>query len=165
MTILHYACLFGTVNQVKGLLTNENIDSFDEDDQTPLVCATINGMFDIIKELVKSGADVNKQCSSGYTALHHASYSLMPGRLEIMEYLIKNGADVNVQNNDGDTPLHMSIAYRHPRRVSLLLNNGADPYIANNKGQTAFNLSSNNGEIKDILDAYCAPDIKEPDIK
>ena len=61
---------------------------------------------DMIKELIRAGADIHLADNEGNTALHHAldNYSQDSAR-----FLIKKGADYNRPNNDGVTPVQMAI--------------------------------------------------------
>jgi ankyrin repeat protein len=63
--------------------------------------AAINNNTDLVKLLIKNGADVNDN-SNGVTPLYAASRN---GNFSIVKILIENGADVNKANNDGFTPL------------------------------------------------------------
>jgi len=66
--------------------------------------AAENGDLDIVKLLVKHGADINVVDSDGNTPLALTAFK---GWLEIVHFLIENGADVNIKNDNGDTALHM----------------------------------------------------------
>lgn len=59
-----------------------------------------NGNLELVKLLVESGADINKQNSVGYTAIFYSS------KTNIWEYLIKNGANLEVKHKGKiETPL------------------------------------------------------------
>lgn len=55
----------------------------------------------IVRLLLKNGADVNERTENGRTALHDACLN---GSLEAVTLLLKHGADVNIVDNDGLTP-------------------------------------------------------------
>ena len=68
----------------------------------PLWIAAFRGHLDIVKILVKRGANVNSKTKTSATPLHAAcSY----GHYEIVKYLVENNADIAVEyvNDDGDT--------------------------------------------------------------
>ena len=60
---------------------------------------------DIIKELIRAGAQINAADNTGNTALH---YALENGALEEARFLIKKGADYNRPNNKGKTPAQLA---------------------------------------------------------
>ena len=57
---------------------------------TPLHIASSNGYSDIVKYLIKSGANLEEETSGKATPLLCASYY---GHIEIVNFLIQNGAD------------------------------------------------------------------------
>ena len=63
------------------------------------------GYEEIVKALVKAGADVNAKESAGWTALHYAG---LCGSKDIVQALVIAGADVNATNNDGLTALQLA---------------------------------------------------------
>jgi uncharacterized protein len=67
----------------------------------PLAYAAAYGNLEIVKLLVKAGADLNGQVAYGDVALIKADEH---GNVDILEYLIEQGADVNVPNLYGMTP-------------------------------------------------------------
>ena len=60
---------------------------------------------DIVKELVRAGADINIANNEGNTALH---YALRYGNQDVSRYLVKKGADYNRANNQGVTPVQLA---------------------------------------------------------
>lgn len=67
-----------------------------------LIIASAEGDIDAVKELIKSGTDVNLKDYGGKTAL---MYAVLNSHIEIMEELINAGAKVNIKDNTGYTPL------------------------------------------------------------
>ena len=63
--------------------------------------AARKGNVEIVKMLLKEGADVNARDKYGRTALYVAAWR---GHVEIVKMLLKEGADVNAADNDGNTP-------------------------------------------------------------
>ena len=72
---------------------------------TPLSIATIKGHADIVKLLLKSGADPSARNKDGGTALH---YACLLGRPEIAMLLVDHGADANATAINGDTPIDVA---------------------------------------------------------
>ena len=65
-----------------------------------LITATKKKDLNKVKELIKSGADLNAKDTFGGTALIIASNI---GHTEIVKLLIESGSDVNIASNDGRT--------------------------------------------------------------
>ena len=59
-------------------------------------------MFNVSKELIAAGADINKEDNDGRTALWTAAAK---GHTECLQELIAAGADINKEDNDGRTAL------------------------------------------------------------
>lgn len=71
-TSLHLACLYGHVDVVKVLLSDERVDvnARDDDDGTSLADASASGFHEIVELLLaKKGIEVNLKDSDGETAL------------------------------------------------------------------------------------------------
>ncbi|RTE81758.1 hypothetical protein BHE90_003759 [Fusarium euwallaceae] len=89
-----------------------------------------------IKHLLKTGIDINSQCSNGQTALHWAA---IHGRYYLLEYLIRKSADTNIRDRTGDTALHKILMGPTPEAlpaVQALIHGGARIDIKGGKGLT-----------------------------
>ena len=64
-------------------------------------------MPDIVKTLIKIGADIEAKNSEGNTPLHFAAQS---GNTEVIMALLAAGADINATNQDGLT--HYNSLYK-----------------------------------------------------
>ncbi|XP_019852817.1 PREDICTED: uncharacterized protein LOC109582514 [Amphimedon queenslandica] len=77
---------------------------FEDDDSTPLHCASETGNSEIIKLLITKGkADVNAVDEDNKTPLFNA---VKKGSIEVVEILLTNGAKTDVVDKDGETLLH-----------------------------------------------------------
>jgi ankyrin repeat protein len=94
--------------------------------------ASRDGNLEVVKELIKAGADINKY-ENDTTPMYHASEN---GRLDVVKELVKAGADVNKGDKFGVTPLHIASLWGRMEVVSELLNAGADINKANEDGET-----------------------------
>lgn len=112
-TLLHMAVLKNDFLQVKCLL-REKVDCNRGDNlgMTSLHYAARNGNSEILDlllnpcryEIFRSGAFVNKQDATGWTALHYAIAFKRAGTVSL---LIRGGANVNLATNDGVTSFQL----------------------------------------------------------
>lgn len=147
--------LTGHVEVVK-LLVSRSADKSCKDKQgyTPLHAAAASGHLEIVKYLLRMGAEVNVGFSwrftrqntqrslwicfdsrlftpqidepngFGNTALHVACYM---GQEAVATELVNHGANVNQPNKCGYTPLHLAaVSTNGALCLELLVNNGAD---------------------------------------
>lgn len=136
-------------------------------ERTQLHTACLNHKYELVKELIKNGLDINKQDVDGQTALYLAKNS------EIIEILLAAGADPNLQEKYagytalmdtliwpckkkfiqlvnitdpniktifGYTALMLASRNNDLEAIELLINAGADPYILNNEGEDFYDL-------------------------
>ncbi len=105
------------------------VDERDRAGRTALHYAAADDEPDVLRELIRQGADVNARDHAGWTPLHFAADR---GNLVIAEELIRARADVNATNQLGEEPLFRAVAVGKIGNVravaALLLDNGADPY-------------------------------------
>ena len=89
---------------------------------TALHVAAEEGHLVIVEFLLKAGAHVNAQASSGQLSpLHSALLSNKSPRRQIVKLLIESGADVNAKGPSGMTPLHYSAKSRDVEIVKMIL--------------------------------------------
>jgi ankyrin repeat protein len=60
---------------------------------------------EVVKLLVEAGADINRRCEHGRTALHMASAW---GHLDVVKYLVEHGADPAIAAEVDGTPAQMT---------------------------------------------------------
>jgi uncharacterized protein len=99
----------------------------------------------VIKELIKAGADVNYTDEWGNTALIEViecslyTEAQKKNRVEVIQALLKAKVNINHANNTGDTALIRAIQKHDFDAVQILLKiSGIDLNHANNKGNTAL---------------------------
>ncbi|EGG20731.1 hypothetical protein DFA_00594 [Cavenderia fasciculata] len=68
----------------------------------PLHCAAWHGHYDVAKELISSGSDINALSWDSRSPLHYAAGNQ---HVNVSELLITSGANINQRNKDGYTPL------------------------------------------------------------
>ncbi|CAF4114841.1 unnamed protein product [Rotaria magnacalcarata] len=96
---------------------------------TPLMIATGKGSYEKLKVLLVHGADPNKQCATGDTALNLAVHRQ---KYPIVDLLLQYYANPNVYNQSGKTALHravMSYPDENAHYIQVLLDARADPNI------------------------------------
>jgi ankyrin repeat protein len=104
------AILQGDAHEVEELLNmNANVDEIVDDnnpnfehDTTALMIAIHGRNADIVNLLIKNGADLDLQNSSGWTALMIATTTDQGG---MVKYLVNKGANLNVRTVDGHAAL------------------------------------------------------------
>ena len=129
------------------------VDIRDREAWTPLyyVTAEIPQSVDIMRWLLKRGANANAQTLYRRTPLHCAAYD---ANLEAVQVLIEYNADIGLRENDGDTALYNSLLNISRSRegevvdiVRRLLEYGADPNMRGAKGSTPLHQASSHGSI------------------
>ncbi|KAJ6781041.1 hypothetical protein PWT90_04781 [Aphanocladium album] len=154
-----------------------NQSSFDPDLQdtsgwTPLmIAASVPESDDVIKVLIKAGADINAKNNSGQTALHFVASkknldtaklllehkastrvkdrrgqypvhrAAAVGSVPMCLLLLKKLSPTNPQDIEGYTPLHHAVAEGHGDTAVALLKEGADATIKNSEGELALDLA------------------------
>lgn len=152
------AALFGTVlgNNLAMLekLLNKvsDINSvINEDGKTLLHVAAKNNLTEVVKVLIKNGADVNAE--SKYNELCPFSKfgtpplinAIASDSLETMQLLISHGAYVNKKvESDDDTALDVAIKFASTDVVEFLINCGTDVNTQNQFYQTPLRLALEN---------------------
>ncbi len=90
---------------------------------------------DMIKDLVKAGAKVNRKDENETTPLFNA---INGSYLATVKELIKAGANVNCKDKNKNTPLIKAIQRQGESMIQLLLNAGANVTYSNQHGKTAL---------------------------
>jgi len=98
------------------------MDSFNNNGDTPLICAIQQKNEDIIDILLQSGANPNKANSQGETPLTTAIKNFSSS---IILMLIEDGAQINQTNSHGESPLKIATALENQDCISLLTEHGA----------------------------------------
>ena len=147
---LHSAIHYGQPDIVRVLIAAGADVNLPEspDKVTPLLRAVspLDGKehaAEMVRELVRAGANVNAADSDGNTPLLGAVNS---GNAEVVSLLLAAGADIHRPDSEGDSPLASAVLAAGPRRwplermapiVQALRAAGADPSTRNNEGKSA----------------------------
>ncbi|MDR1290234.1 MAG: ankyrin repeat domain-containing protein [Planctomycetaceae bacterium] len=109
--------------------------------------AAENGDFEVVKNLVEQGADVNENNKSDRTPLFGAAKS---GNLEVVKYLLEQGANVNAIDKNGEFPLFYAAQSGNLEVVEYLVKNRAHVKAKNNKDITPLFYAAKNGDLEII---------------
>uniref|UniRef100_S4RLR0 M-phase phosphoprotein 8 n=1 Tax=Petromyzon marinus TaxID=7757 RepID=S4RLR0_PETMA len=115
----------GDMHTVRAALTTQphQVDHEDGTGMTLVMLAAAFGHLDILRLLIRSGANVNARQKNGSTALIYAAEK---NHLSTLALLLENGARVNLQQNNGETALSKACKRGDVEMVRLLLDNFAD---------------------------------------
>ncbi|KAB0390919.1 hypothetical protein E2I00_014073, partial [Balaenoptera physalus] len=148
---------------LKALLEKcKDVDERNECGQTPLMIAAEQGNLEIVKELIKNGANCNLEDLDNWTALISASKE---GHLHIVEELLKCGANLEHRDMGGWTalmwacykgrteqysvyPIIWAAGRGHADIVQLLLQNGAKVNCSDKYGTTPLVWAARKGHLE-----------------
>jgi len=83
-----------------------------------------NGDINVVKDLLKSGVDIDAKYKYDKTLLHQAAKK---NWLDIVKYLVENGANIEaIDKSDGNTPLHEAVVKNNICVVKYLVESGAN---------------------------------------
>uniref|UniRef100_A0ABD2XKC5 Uncharacterized protein n=1 Tax=Trichogramma kaykai TaxID=54128 RepID=A0ABD2XKC5_9HYME len=139
-TPLHKLCEFRSPNHINLIqrflvVCDEvgqrvHIDARDKEGQTPLYSALDYGQKEVVKLLLRRGADPNQNHQNGTTPLHVICHCYHDDEFVRLLFEICDEMQLTVQLNTrdqwGNTPLQLAVASLSPEIVDVLLNRGAD---------------------------------------
>ncbi len=117
-----------------------NIDCTNVMRETPLHVASARGNDALVEFLLAHGADVNRRCLLGCTALHDGE--LDPG---IAIRLLRSGALVDARDDQGQTPLMLACDFSNMRLIRVLLQHGASLAVKSHEGWSALDCAQKSG--------------------
>lgn len=124
---------------------------------TPLTAAALNGYTEVVKVLLKYGADLemrNQESLGGDTPLYHA---VMKNHPETVVILCKAGANIESYSGfQGITPLVKAVQGGFIEVIKVLLQYGADIYQEDKLHDTAIKIARKN-ERQDIVNLLLNP--------
>lgn len=118
----------------------ENEDLANEKDPygvAPLHLAAQRGHLDIVKALVKYGA--NQEIKENHTSTNPKTplmAAVGANQIEVAEFLLEKGANPNAGDDDGWAPLHSATANGNLRMVKALVKYGATVDVKTETGTT-----------------------------
>lgn len=115
---LFEACLLGSVGFAAALLTmGASVNAVNENGDTPLIHAAVQGNACLVEFLVEAGAEINARNDHGITALMEAAFW---GNLEAVEVLVKHGAEILCQDRAGRNALQWAIIAGREEVINFL---------------------------------------------
>ncbi|XP_067128398.1 85/88 kDa calcium-independent phospholipase A2 [Centruroides vittatus] len=177
-SIYHYAAITNK-DIIQVLASKPNIGIINlrnNKGHTPLHLACLNDKPECVKELLRSGADVNiagtddgvpLQCAVETSSASCAKeiIDMYPNQLhakdmknggtplhwaktaQCLQALIELGCKLDSKNFQGDTALHVMIQHNRFACVMALLSNGANPNLVGSDGNTPLHLAVKSGDI------------------
>ncbi|MBE0665700.1 MAG: ankyrin repeat domain-containing protein, partial [Candidatus Aminicenantes bacterium] len=112
---------------------------------SPIHYALWAGKTDMVKLLLKQGADFKWDRGTGFTLLHEAANQ---ESTEIVDILLKKGLAVDLKTRSGATPLHYASLHGTPEIVSLLIKKGADVNAVSENGWWPLGLAVSKGKVQ-----------------
>jgi ankyrin repeat protein len=116
--------------------------------ESPVADAASRGDLELVRTLLRQGADANTPQGDGMTALHWAAQS---GNAAMADVLIRAGAIVTATTRLGAyTPLHLASANGRADVVQVLLAAGSSPAALTSTGVTALHMAADAGNAQVI---------------
>ncbi|MBS1706788.1 MAG: ankyrin repeat domain-containing protein [Armatimonadetes bacterium] len=135
---LYTACALGEVEVAEAALQGDRaaVDTVSPDGFTPLCLAAAFRQPDVVRLLIRLGADPNKRSASvgSYAPIHSAIFG---NSAEIVRTLLDAGADVDTTQDGGFTPLMGAAQNGNQEIIDLLLARGADSTRKDDNGKSA----------------------------
>ena len=134
--ILLYAILNESPNEMIKTIINSNADVNTKNniDQTPLTVALAQKNVELVKMLIKAGADTGNM-PDGQNLLFYAYDKKVP--LDIISELLDNGADINSVDFEGNNLLLKALKNDDETTALFAIEQGADINLKDPEGETA----------------------------
>jgi ankyrin repeat protein len=125
-----------------------NLSIQNNEEQTALILAAVDGNIQIVRTLIALGVDVNVEGAAKATALSRAAQF---GHKEIVRILVEAGAIIEARNTAGATALLIAAEAGHDVVIDVLVTKGADVNARNNPGTWPLQLAAASGNVKSVL--------------
>ncbi len=115
-----------------------------------LVLAARQGQDELLRELLRRGADVNRLGEDGFSALGAAAYE---GRISTVRLLLRASADPKRLGASGQAPLHLAAQAGQLGALQELLRSHPDVELLNRQRESAIDVAAAAGQqaVMDLL--------------
>jgi ankyrin repeat protein len=155
MTAFLYGCVVGqtTTKDLIKVTTNINIKSKSRLQETGLMLACdFMGNIEIVKELIKAGANLDLQDTNGETALMRACKH---GHEEIIKELIRAGANFELKNKNGQTALMIANKKNNEEKIEKYIKKYMKEKLTLlNKNIPELHIGLKSNDILNIINEY-----------
>lgn len=103
--------------------SEKNVNMIDDNNNSPLIIASMHGYTNIVRKLLDLNADVNVTNYTGNNALHYAANI---GFIDIIKLLVEHGINVNESNNNGSIPIFHAAYSGYYNVFEYLMRNGSN---------------------------------------
>ncbi|WP_346665320.1 ankyrin repeat domain-containing protein [uncultured Mailhella sp.] len=117
-------------------------ESPDADKNKLLALAVFVGDIDIMKTLLKAGADPNYHPDEGNIEANLLFVPSLIHSTEIPKLLIDSGTDIHFRTSDGLTALHAAVEFQDIEKAALLIQRGINVNARSLKGNTPLHTAT-----------------------
>ena len=159
LALLQQARWADALAHLKG--TQPDLNRRDDTGLTPLSLAARAGQLDLVREMLRQGADADQVGVGGMTPLGAAAFL---GHDLVVQDLLRAGARVDQPGATGQQPLHLACATGRLRAMALLMRQGAAWREPNRQGRHALEEAAYFGQLP-ALEALqkAGANLAEPD--
>lgn len=148
---LHFAVMCRQKDEVEKILNQKRdpnvLCELDKIKRTPLMIAAETGQTEVVKLLIKNGADIKLKDEEGNLAIHLALKNNCP--VDMIDHF---SAQINIPDSDKVAPLNYAIFFGNLDQVERLLILGADiNYTYNNCTALSIALACGHAEMAELL--------------
>lgn len=164
MNLLGNAAAYGSEDVVQYYIDNGlDVNQTFGDGQSIIMQATWGNTLNVVKRLVKAGADLDVKSKNGWTNLIYACLvkskeadyrKIDRPQLDVVKYLLKSGANINDETTDGENAFHLLVQSNEDVTdiVKLLLDKGAAVNHRTKYGITPLMKARNPKVVQYLLD-------------
>jgi len=154
-TIYHMVCYNYSNPDVAHKFLNQcpDINITNNNNETPLLRATLRMPLSTIKILIDLGADPSIVSTDNENIYHYLACN---SNVDVVEYILSLDIDVDINQPDdeGDTPLLLAIYYCNIDTIRLFIEFGADMTAMNDDGDTILTIAQDQHLDEDYPDLY-----------